>query len=123
MKQTIDKTMVSRAIVTKIKEDRDPLNIQAKHIKGFGMPEKVKIKGNEDGYTPDIAAVYDKETHIYEIELSKDLTTDKWQLLSMYAKRNNGNFYLVVPDYLREPVKKELDSKDINAGIIYFNTN
>lgn len=122
MAQVIDKTMVTRAVISKIEEEDNPQKIKAKHVVGYDSPNKVSIKGNDEGYTPDIAVVYDNSTTVYEIELNKSVSVDKWRALSLYARKNNGNLYLVVPDYLKEPITEKITEKEINAGVIYFNT-
>lgn len=122
MKNALDKTRITRAVITRIEEERKPKSIHAKHVTGYEMPAKVMIRGKKDGYVPDIEVEYDKETTVYEIELQKEMQVDKWRTFSLYAKRFNGNFYLVVPDYLKEPIKKEIEEKEINAGVLYFAT-
>lgn len=121
--ETIDKTMVTRAVISKIKEENKPDNIKASHLKDFESPSKISYKGKEkQQYMPDIVATYNNGINVYEIELEDDLQPEKWSLMSLYAKKNHGNFYLVVPDYKRDIIKKMIIDKDINAGIIYFNT-
>lgn len=122
MEQAIDKSMVTRAVISKIEEETKPNKIKAKHVKGYDSPAKISSKEKNEEYVPDITAFYDTTTTIYEIELKEELSVDKWRLLSLYAKKNNGNLFLVVPDYLKDNVKREIKDKDINAGIIYFNT-
>lgn len=123
-KRSIDKTMVTRAVITKIKNDWNPELIKALHIKGYDEPEKIQIKGNkkERGYKPDILALNESQTNIYEIELNKQMPVAKWRLFSNYARENNGNLYIVVPDYLKEDIKKEIKEKEIFSGLIYFET-
>ena len=89
---------------------------------GYETPNKILVQGNDEGYVPDIAAFYDDETVVYEIELNKAMPIEKWKSLSMYARNNHGRFYLVVPDYLKEDVKTEMKENEVNAGLIYFNT-
>jgi hypothetical protein len=123
MEQTIDKTMVTKAIISKIQDENMPEKIKAIHLKDYDTPDKISVKGKNIGYTPDIEAFFKKEINVYEIELDKKMPVEKWRLLSLYAKKNNGNFYLVIPDYLRGPVKDEISKNDISARIIYFETN
>ena len=118
----INKSMVSRAIISKIQEERDPKNIYAKHVKGFKSPEKLKLKGNDEDYTPDIEVEYEDETHLYEIELEQSHHTDKWRLFTLYAKNKRGNLFLVIPDYLKPFIKKQIAENNINAGILFFET-
>ncbi len=123
MRKSIDKTMVARAVIAKLEKERNPRLIKAKQVKGYDVPAKITFQGQKEAYIPDIAAIYDQETIVYEIELDSSLPIKKWELLSDYAQKNNGNLYLVIPDFLRDPVKKAIKEKEINAGIIYFDTN
>ncbi len=123
MEQKIDKTKVARAVVAKIEEDWDTSTIKSKHIVGFEHPNPLSIKGKDEKYTPDIIASHKHGTSVYEIELDDTYTVDKWKIFSLYARKNNGNLFLVIPDYLRKSVKETITENKINAGIIYFNTD
>ena len=46
----IDKTMVTRAVIIKIKDDRNPDIIRATHLQGYDDPETIYIKGDDKGY-------------------------------------------------------------------------
>ena len=118
----IDKTMVSRAVISKIQDDSKPDKILAKHIKEYDTPEKLAFKGQKDGYIPDIVAFFKTEANVYEIELEKEISIEKWHLFDVYAKKYNGRFYIVVPDSLKEAIKKLIKEKEIHAGLIYFKT-
>ena len=122
MEQAIDKTMVARAVVAKIEDETKPKSVKTTLIKEYEEPGKISLKEKNESFTPDITALYDKSTSIYEIELTDQVSIDKWRLFSLYAKKNNGSLFLVVPDYLKDTVKKEIEDENINAGIIYFNT-
>lgn len=122
MRNTIDKTIVTRAVISKIQEEREPTKIQAKHVLGYESPSKITLKGSDDEYVPDIAAIYNKSMSIYEIELNDNIQIEKWRLLSLYAKKNKGNLYLIIPDYLKEPIKEEIKKNNINAGVLVFQT-
>jgi len=120
--KSIDKTMVTRAVIIKIQDDRDPEIIKATHIKGYDDPEPIYIKGDDKGYKPDIVAVNNDEINVYEIELNDQMPVEKWRLFSAYARKHNGNLFLVVPDYLKESIKNEIKEKKIPSGLIYFDT-
>lgn len=122
MLHEIDKTMVTRAVISKIREEKSPKAIKAKHLISFDNPMKISLKEKNEEYTPDIAAIFDDSTTVYEIELNEIMPVEKWRVLSLYARRNNGNLYLVVPDYLKDPIKEKIKEKEINAGLIYFKT-
>ena len=121
MIQKINKSMVSRAIISKIEEERNPKEIRTNHLVGYNSPSEVSNKTNKE-FTPDIAAIYEDEIIMYEIELDTNLPVEKWQTFSKHVHQNNGSFYLVVPNQLKEIVKKELEEKQVNAGVITFAT-
>lgn len=121
MIEKINKSMVSRAIISKIEEERNPKEIRTNHIVGYKSPSEVSDKNNHE-FTPDIAAIYENETIMYEIELDTKMPVEKWQTFSKYVHKKNGSFYLVVPNQLKEIVKKELEEKQVNAGVITFAT-
>lgn len=118
----VDKAMVARVMVSKLQEEQKPKQIRTRYLKGFESPDNVSIKGDEKKFSPDIMAIYDRETHLYEIELDNKMPVDKWRTFSLYARKNKGNLYLIVPDYLKDPIKEQIRNNDINAGIIYFQT-
>ncbi|NBC82181.1 MAG: hypothetical protein GVY19_02255 [Bacteroidetes bacterium] len=119
---SINKKMVARAMIQKIEQERDPVEIKTNFVVGYQSPERIAIKGKTDGYEPDIEVQYNKEMHLYAIELDDSMNTNKWRLMSLYAKKNNGNLHLIVPDWLKQPVRDNLDKEEINAGLIFFNT-
>lgn len=121
MIEKINKSMVSRAIISKIEDERNPKEIRTKHVVGYKSPSEVSNKNNHE-FTPDIAAIYENETIMYEIELDTKMPVEKWRTLSKFVHKNNGSFYLVVPNQLKELVKKELEEKEVNAGVITFAT-
>jgi hypothetical protein len=118
----INKTIVTRAVIIKIKDDENPDVIKATHIQGYDDPDKIGNKGNDEGYKPDIVASKENETNIFEIELDDQMPVNKWRLFSEYANKNNGNLFLVVPDYLKESIKKEMQKQQIRSRLIYFET-
>ena len=122
MDKKINKPMVSRAIVSKLEHERNPKEIKTNHIVGYNSPGRVSLEKNDEGFVPDIAAIYENEIIVYEIELNNKMHVDKWLSFSKYARKNKGSFYLVVPKYLKEEIKNKLEEKEINAGVITFDT-
>ncbi len=114
--------MVTRAVIIKIKDAEAPDVIKATHIQGYDDPDIIGNKGNDKGYKPDIVAFKENETNIFEIELDDKMPVNKWRLFSEYAQKNNGNLFLVVPDYLKESIKNEMQKQQIRSRLIYFET-
>jgi hypothetical protein len=122
MGRKVNKATVSHAIISKIARERKPKEIRTAHIKGYKKPTKVILNSTEKSFTPDIEAVYENENVVYEIELNKKMPVEKWQSFSKYVRKKNGSFYLVVPQKLKEFIKKVLHEKEVNAGVITFAT-
>jgi hypothetical protein len=118
----VSKKLLTKVLVDKIKSDREPLEIRAQHLQEIKSTEKIVPSGTTNGFYPDIAVKYDKESHIYEIELDDEPKVGKWKLFSLHARKHNGNFYIVVPDWLKDNIKQQLSKENINAGLLYFNT-
>lgn len=118
--ENIDKNTVARIMVKKIEQENKPKEIRTSYLKGYSIPDKIAFKGNNDGHTPDIEAIYDNSHNLYEIELDDNIKVDKWKLLSLYAKINSGKFYLVVPRWLKEPIIDEIKKEKIRARVISF---
>jgi Holliday junction resolvase len=80
---------------------------------GFVTPGKVRWDEEDDGVIPDITGEHKGSVYVFEIETRDDLEAkkveDRWRLLSVYAKRHQGKFYLVIPetkaDYLKDFVE------------------
>ena len=121
--RSFDKSTILRVMIQDIEKKKHPMEIKTDHLENYNSPGKLTLKGKSGIHKPDMVVVFDKETHLYEVELDKKMKPDKWKLYSLYARKNHGNLYLIVPDWLRDPVKERLKEENINAGLIYFNTN
>jgi len=120
--ERIGKEMVVNAVIENMLEKKEPEEIKTPFIDKYKSPSGLKIKSTNETFVPDITAKFGESSNLYEVELDDDFQVNKWKLFSIHAKKKNGNLYLIVPDWLRESVKKELTDQNISAGIIYFNT-
>lgn len=92
---------------------------------GFQEPEKLSYQGGfaAKKYAPDAILEYDDSMDIFSIEtsLSKKVLAEalhKWILFSSTAKKNNGNFYLVVDEDKEDDFVRIIKSKMISAEVI-----
>ena len=124
MKKTsgISKKMIAEVIIDKLIQEGKSNQIRTSYVKDYLPPEKIQVQGKDETYVPDVKVLYD-EANLYEIQLDDNIQTDKWKILSTYANKQNGNLYVVAPDWLRNQIKKELIDNEIHAKIIYFETN
>jgi hypothetical protein len=117
------KQTVAEAMIEKIKEDDSLISIETQYVDEYQKPDKISWKNTGIGYTPDIRVVLKNgKKSLYEIELADEFDTDKWELFSLFARKNNGDLYLIVPEWMLDRVKDELHRKKINkVNLIYFN--
>ncbi len=117
----INKKVVVQAIIDKIENEHEDFEIKTGIVEGYGKPEKIIRKGNQDkGYVPDVVLESDRITELYEVELDDDFELEKWKLFSLYTSKLKGNFNIVTPEEFLPQVRSVLNSENINARIIYF---
>ncbi len=122
MEQHIDKNAVIRAMISVIEDDGEPDKIFARDLDEYEDPKNITGKDESRGFVPDMAVYYDEAVDIYEVEISGEINIEKWLDLQSYARKHNGNLYLVVPDVVMDKVKKVLKRNNIGVGLLYFNT-
>ncbi len=122
MIDNIDKTMLVRAVISKIEDKGRPIKIEAKDLEEYDTPIKIYSKEKNNAFIPDLAVYYYDELNLYEIELDEKIDIEKWKLMSLHTQKYKGHLYLVVPDTKKEKVKSELKKRKIKAGLIYFDT-
>ncbi|TVR73842.1 MAG: hypothetical protein EA408_03930 [Marinilabiliales bacterium] len=122
MDEQIDKYAVLRAMISVIKDDAEPDKILARDLEGYESPQKIVLGDKYTGFVPDMIVYYDEAVDIYEVETSSEIHIEKWQDMQSYARKHNGNLYLVVPDVAVDVIRKALENNDVNAGLLYFNT-
>ena len=69
---------------------------------GYATPLKVKWDEEHEGVVPDITGEHQGSVYVFDIEtgdrINRNKAEDRWRLLSAFARRNNGKFYLIVPE-------------------------
>ena len=118
-KSGINKEVIAKAVIKSI-NTQNPVKIETRFLKDYDPPDKIVYKSSREGYNPDIMVFFEDATYIYEIELDDNCETNKWQLFSLYTKKNKGRFYLIVPDWMILSVKATLKNKKIDASILHF---
>ena len=118
----IKKEVIASAMIDNLVEEKHPKEIKTPYLEKFKTPAGIRIKDGNRTYVPDITARFEHGSNLYAIELKNEFKPEKWRLFSIHAKKHNGNFYLIVPEWLKESVKEELQNQHISAGIIFFST-
>jgi len=122
MPDNVNKPLVIKAVISEIQNKNQPLRIEAKGLESFASPPKLRLKENDREFIPDLVVHYDKHADLYEIEMKDHMDIEKWRQMLLYARKLKGHLFLVVPDFLCQKVKFELEKNTLNAGLICFNT-
>lgn len=119
------KKIIAQAVINKIEETSSPDDIKTKYLEEYSTPQVIELKYEKEKAEmlyPDIIAEYSNRTNLYEIELDEEINSQKWKFMSHYATQNNGNFHIIIPDFMRDRVKRSLKENGINAALLYFDT-
>lgn len=89
---------------------------------GFTTPGKIQWDEKDEGIMPHIVAEHQGAVHIFEIEtrdeVDPDSVGDRWRLLSVYAKRCNGDFYLLIPEKKEDDFQRVFDEISVQPKIL-----
>ena len=89
---------------------------------GYQKPMKVKWDEEDEGVTPDIIGEHKGSVYVFEIETRETIVPekveDRWRLLSVYAKRHHGKFYLVIPEEKAEYVQEVVDDLSVQPELL-----
>ena len=92
------------------------------NCEGFIQPGKVQWDEKDDGVTPDILVEHDGAVHVFEIETRDDLRPEivenRWRLLSVFARRKSGKFYLVIPEKKVEHLREVMRDIEVQPEIL-----
>lgn len=89
---------------------------------GFAVPERVRWEEGHEGVVPHITARYNKAVYVFDIEtrnhINEGQVEDRWRLLSAYARRHQGKFYLVIPESRADYLEKVVSSLDVRLEFL-----
>ena len=88
----------------------------------YTMPGKVKWDDHDEGVIPDIVGEHGNVVYVFEIvntnQLQPEAVGNRWRLLSVHAKRFNGELYLVTPERSTETVQKVAAALDLRPKFL-----
>ena len=89
---------------------------------GFVQPGVIRWDENDEGIVPDIVAEHDGATHVFEIEtrgnLDPNTVEDRWRLLSVFARRSKGKFYLIIPEQKEDHLQRIVNDLSLRPEIL-----
>jgi len=117
----INKRLVVHAIIEKIEQEHDNAEIRTRLVEGYEVPGKIIPKGKQDkGYYPDVIALEEQRTELFEVELAPEPNIEKWRIFSLFSKKEHGSFHLVIPEIHLSFFREQLTANNINAKLIFF---
>jgi hypothetical protein len=91
-------------------------------LNDFEKPSRLRKKGTNDVYMPDLTARKNNGKCYFEIvnttEENKTRTIGKWQLLSTLAQSQNGKFFVLVPYGKMSYTNRLLANHNIDAEVV-----
>ena len=89
---------------------------------GFQKPTKIRWDEEDEGVVPDITGEHKGSVYVFEIETRDEIVPekveDRWRLLSVFAKRHHGKFYLVIPEQKAEYVQEVVDDLSVQPEFL-----
>lgn|SRR5690606_6177804 len=88
----------------------------------YTKPGTVKWDDHDEGVIPDIVGEHGDVVYVFEIvninQLQPEAVSNRWRLLSVHAKRLNGELYLVTPERSTETVQKLAAALDLRPKFL-----
>ena len=100
-------------------------DIQADHLEDEGYPRSDGYfqVSSQTWYHPDIQARSDGRVFLYEVETAESFarpeTREKIEALAGAARLSNGQFFLVVPEELRDGAQRLLNELHVQGGEVW----
>ena len=117
----ISNEIILNTIIGKAKQEKDTVRIRARFGNEYDRPETIILKGKKKKpVIPDLVISYKTKTDLYLIEQDTNYDIKKWRLLSLYALKKQGNFYIVAPKDNESYISRKLEDSMISARIICF---
>ena len=117
----VSKKNVAEAIIEKVKDEHDDVEIRTSMVEGYERPEKILSKENqENGFIPDVMLKSDDVMELYEIDLDMDFKPERWKLFSQFTHTGKGSFSIVTPEENVNPLRMFLKENNIEARILFF---
>ena len=87
-------------------------------LAGYARPERIVSKKARRGHVPD-ATAWKGRLVLFEVETpdSIDSARNRWLCSADYAKKQNAQFFIVVPAGFGIAVRQRLDKLGVEAGV------
>ncbi len=117
----ITKKDVAIALIENVMDENPKVEVKTDHLVNYETPDKIVLKDSSKSFMPDVTIAREDSQNFYQIELNNHFEVDKWQTMAKMAQHQNGNFYLILPENLKEIAKENLKKQNVNGHILYFN--
>lgn len=92
------------------------------NVKGFESPDEVKAQHQSTGIVPNLTANSSGKMYLFEFEdLRYDVESEiipRWKMLSNYAQKKQGEFFLVIEENRVDQIKSLLEENELEGIIL-----
>ena len=117
----VRKDVILEALIDEImnNSETEP-ELKTNIIGGYKKPQKIRKSGSENSFIPDLVVERDNRSDCYSIEFDENLDKQKLQILYAFARQNNGDLFVVLPEDKKKEIKDKLVDCQVSANIIKF---
>ncbi|MCY1722730.1 hypothetical protein OU798_20440 [Prolixibacteraceae bacterium Z1-6] len=120
----LTKEEVVQAVITQMKAYDEDILVETKLLENYKAPDKIAWKSTGVGFFPDLKITISAEKiMLYEVELSNKINIEKWRLFSLTARKENGDFTVVVPESMIGRVETIIAEKNFKNIKLMFVPN
>jgi len=113
--------LILNTLIEKAKLEDGIVTIRSAFGNEYERPDTIILKGRKKRpVTPDLVITFRDKADLYVIEQETNYNIEKWRLLSLYALKMKGNFYIVTPKDNESFITRKVEDAMISARIIYF---
>ena len=118
---SLTKKQVAKSIVPQLEEQAYEMSLQTGLLKNYIPSYPITTQTEDNGFIPDIITTEKNgETNIYEIQLTNNINTEKWNFFAHFTKERHGKLHIIVPEPNLSAAEKVIVENDIhNIRLMY----
>ena len=118
---SLTKKQVAKSIVPQLEEQAYEMSLQTGLLKNYIPSSPITTQTKDNGFIPDIITTEKNgETNIYEIQLTNNIDTEKWNFFAQFTKERHGKLHIIVPEPNLSAAEKVIVENDIrNIRLMY----
>ncbi len=118
---SLTKKQVAQSIIPQLEEQAYEMSLQTGLLKNYIPSSPITTQSKEYGFIPDIITTEKNgETNIYEIQLTHNINTERWNFFAHFTEERHGKLHIIVPEPNLSAAEKVIVENDIrNISLMY----